>query len=376
MNLALARPGYFNEKRFEPSMQTNWINYDLLCRKLQKRNISIQTIGFMKTCGADRVMEVKGFDKIQPDLQTYRTKTQQMITASILHEANDGILEGAEALLMPFYTFFEERCYYYALVYLAAEAGIPVFLWDTDANFINQVSGSGAHFSIREARDKVFKDPVYVNPKKVAIDMIDDLNLTVLSPALCGPSYLTYFPFFHIFNRRLRYEPKAKQFDAVYAGSEYQRENLLLHYYDSDLYSVALCGKYSEKFRKEWSNQSVFQGHIQRMDVQHFLHRGKVCVHIARNIYNKIGHVTPRVYEVVDSGTLLLVDCDLNGGDCIVGKEYVVAEQKDIRKWTRLHPNDFAYHTEKQKNSEFIRNADVMNNADILCRLLKEKVAR
>jgi len=372
MKIAIARPGYFNDNRYKPSMQTNWMNYDLLSSELKKLGVKITTIGFNKRSGAFRSLNIRGLGDIQFSKKRYRTKTQQAVTSSIALESNGSLLDGVDALLMPYYTFFEERCYYYTLAYQAASYSIPLIIWDTDANFIGQVAGTGSHFSIEQARNKVFKDPVYVNDNIVYTDIIDDLKMAVLSPALVGPKFVTYFPFFHIFGRNLSFEPKHKIYDTVYAGSEYQRESLLMKYYSTGLYSSRLCGKFSKKFIDRWRDwESVYHGHISRKFVQNFLWNGKVCIHIARNAYNRIGHITPRVYEVVDSGTLLLIDSGLQGGDQVVGKEFIVSSAYEVADWIHLGNNTLRQYWEEQREAPFIIDASVEKRAEQLVRLIK-----
>jgi len=372
MKLAIARPGYFTEKRFEPSMQTNWMNYDLLTVALKKYGIDVTTIGFSDRFGADRVISITGLGDVVHDPKHYRTKTQQSVTSSIMLEENDDLLDGVDFLLMPYYTFFEERCHYYTLAYLAAERDIPLFIWDTDANFIGQAGVANYHYTIRQARDRVFKDPVYVNPDIIDISVIDDLQLHVLSPALDAPVYITYFPFFHIFGRRLSWGEYAKAHDVVYAGSQYQREDAFLRYYNTHKYEISVVGKYKKEFMEKWGlSKTAYAGHLGRKHVQRFLASGKVCVHIARDFYCKIGHVTPRVYEVVDSGTLLLVDGSLKYANRIVGDRYVVNSVEDVLYWVNRPDGALEREWKIQSESPFIIDATVDVNARLLYEAMK-----
>lgn len=373
MKLAVARPGYFDERRFAPSMQTNWINYDLLLGVLEDYfDVSVVTIGFKKDCGADRWLKIHSFGDIEHDENVYRTKTQQATTTSIMDPANDRLLDGVDALLMPYYTFFDNRCYYYTLAYLACEAGIPLMLWDTDANFISQVGLTYSDLSVEDAAERVFANPVYVNEDEIDISMARSLDLRVLTPALDWPDYTHYFPFFPIFGEYRRYRGEDKEYDVVYAGSQYQREEAFLRYYNTDRYSVGVVGKYSKKFRQQWAQyEDVYQGHIPRTDVQDFLTRGASCVHIARKLYNKIGHITPRVYEVISAGTVLLVHGELSHCEEIVGKQFVVNDAEEVEAWVSKSDEVLAEFHEEQAHSPFISKASPVFSADLFWDILR-----
>lgn len=339
MNIGIARPGNFNDKRFQPSMQTNTYNYDLLTREWEKMGHTTTTIGFTHSCGADRLHVIPDYAGIEYDPTFFRTKTQQLIsdlTVELLEDRDD-LFDGIDVLIMPFYTFRAERGHYYPFAYLCAKKNIPLVVWDTDANFVGQYGYGSLDAGIDDVVVKIFCDPTYLHPEEVDYDIIYPLNLTVLSAALETPSYANYFPFFPLFEKSYNYDPEDKIYDLVYAGSNYRREGTFKYYYDVDpklYYTVALYGKWDEeKIYSSFDWPPFYGGHIPRMHVQDALVEGIACVQIARDSYNKIGHITPRVFEVVQSGAILLMDYLILHSEQVVGEKYVVKTPEDVAEF-------------------------------------------
>jgi len=362
MHIGIARPGYHNERKFKPSMQTNYINYDILIDKLLESGHQITSISFGERYGGDRWFnpwKPLNDEYFIPD--EFRTKTQQSVTWAVQDFLTDEmkLLDNLDALIMPFYSFFGNREIYFPLVYACATLGVKLIIWDTDANYIGEVGVRYNDYDIFEAANKTWCNHVYINDDHVDIHVIDNLDMTVLSPALEDINYTTYFPFFHIFEEWLPYEPNKKKFDVVYAGSSYRRRGLFHYYFDTLLYRVGLWGNYSTKDLSalEHSSVDIYRGHVRRHAVQSCLNSGKICVQIARDFYNKIGHVTPRVYETVMSGTVLLVDDSLKHGEKVVGEKYVVRSPEEVLKFVSSSDSYLMDCYEEQLNAPFIKES-------------------
>jgi hypothetical protein len=188
-----------------------------------------------------------------------------------------------------------------------------IILWDTD-RWLNDFKHWLKPFGLSERlREFIILAPYLGNTK--------------YAPYLEPECYnLSYFPY----DSSKELPIKTKSGDLCYIGNDYRRRDKMEKYYNfkwADIY-----GNYKDK---EWKDtmSCQFKGRVEPWQVRDIYSKYTFCVQIVKKDYEKFGLMTPRINEVLEAGTLILVDGDILTAEIFVDKEYIINSSKDVELW-------------------------------------------
>jgi len=143
-----------------------------------------------------------------------------------------------------------------------------------------------------------------------------------------GPEWYNMAPF--PYDRTKELEITTKPYDLCYIGNDYRRRPKMEKYYNFPFADV--YGKYDDD---EWkaTMKCNFRGRTKPDEVREIYNQYSFCVQIVKKDYEKFGLMTPRINEVLEAGTLILVDGDIITASLFVDEEYIVHDTEDVLKW-------------------------------------------
>jgi len=136
-----------------------------------------------------------------------------------------------------------------------------------------------------------------------------------------------------------------------YVGNDYKRREQMKIFYDDE--KVDVYGKYKdEKFKNEL--KANFKGSIPPKDVHKITNNYLLSIQIVKKDYEKIGLASERINEVLESGTILLIDRDINNVRKFVDQKYLVSSKYDVDKMydylLSLSEEEYKKLVEEQRN--------------------------
>jgi len=191
------------------------------------------------------------------------------------------------------------------------------------------------------------------------IDINDILILTPYSTIKNKKQKIIYYPY--NFDNEL---PIKKGENIVYVGNDYRRRNNLKRLYDieeADIYG---------KWKNDEFNSTVkcnFKHQIKPLEVHKTLNKYLFSIQIVRSDYAKIGLMTQRMNEVLESGTLLLADKRIKDINKFIDEKYLVENMADVRNKLDFFKNIDEHEyirlviEQRKKIKEYFKYDDILN---------------
>jgi len=181
---------------------------------------------------------------------------------------------------------------------------VKIILWDQDN-----------YFSSYKSKLKKLTNKININ---------DLLLITPYNKKRQENQMEIYYPY----NKNKELEIK-KGKGICYIGNDYKRREQMKNFYDDE--KVDVYGKYKdEEFKNEL--KANFKGSIPPKDVHKITNNYLLSIQIVKKDYERIGLASERINEVLESGTILLIDRDINNARKFVDQKYLVSSKYDVDK--------------------------------------------
>lgn len=170
------------------------------------------------------------------------------------------------------------------------------------------------------------EDNLYSNFKsKLKILNLDINEIMILSPYSTIKNKLQkiiYYPY-----NVEKEKPPIKGYGICYIGNDYRRRKQLKHFYNTTLADI--YGNFEDEEFKS-SMKCRFNGSITPGLVHETINKYLISIQIVRTDYANIGLMTQRINEVLESGTVLLLDSSIKDCKNIVEDKFIVSGSGDV----------------------------------------------